>query len=446
MSMAASSAFIATSSLPGQAAETSLVAEYRCTGGIAGGGVDLKARMTPQITSGTLNIRWDMSYEGLARFGSPGRFAAGSRLDLDGAVNIKGAWGNQLQVVGGKDQAALQPGTPLELPEGLSHGASIREPGKVELRPGALTIRFTPAVGEWVVNNDSDAITYDGGWTEESTGEEFGDHLNDVHKTSTKGAIAKLTFKGTKVSYIARRGPGLGPVRVLIDGEPVTPQQIEPGKSPEPPGLPLTGTKAQEVLWESPAGSLEYGPHVLEVINDTDAPAYVDAFKVAIGKLEEPPVHDETKCELTKDPGVIEVTLPNVSPSPTDEPTDTNSPDPSPTDSTDDPDPNNPNPDPNDDDPTSQATVGGEHVRVVPQATSSTTPSSTPTSTGPTATKYYRAQVARTPSGGVDTGVAPDEDEHPYGLMAGGMAVVIGSAGSGLLLRRRRAEHAGGAH
>ncbi|PZG16353.1 hypothetical protein C1J01_21315 [Nonomuraea aridisoli] len=73
------------------------------------------------------------------------------------------------------------------------------------------------------------------------------------------------------------------------------------------------------------------------------------------------------------------------------------------------------------------------------------TATSTPTTASPTATKYYRAQVAKTPSGGVDTGVAPAEPERPYALMAGGMALVMGSAGGGLLLRRRRAAHAGGA-
>ncbi|MFC6539854.1 hypothetical protein ACFQES_24240 [Nonomuraea salmonea] len=85
----------------------------------------------------------------------------------------------------------------------------------------------------------------------------------------------------------------------------------------------------------------------------------------------------------------------------------------------------------------------GENVIVVPQTSSSTTTSPKPT--GPTATKYYRAQVAKTPSGGVETGVAPDENRPPYGLMATGMVVAMGSAGGGLLMRRRRAAHAGGA-
>lgn len=437
--MAASGGLVVTSSIPGQA-ETSLVANYHCTNGIAGDGVDIEARMTPQLTSGVLTVKWDMSYAGEARFGSPGYFAAGSRLSMEGVVDIDGAWEGQIRPKGGKDQDQLVPGSFLELPEGLSHGAAVTEAGKVRLKPAALAVRFTPVAGEWMVNNKN-VVEYSAGWAWQYTDEQYGDHLNDVQETSTKDAVAKLTFKGTKVAYIGRRAPGLGPVRVLLNGKEVTKPLVQPGIDPDTK-LPMTATKTKEVLWES--DDLEYKQHTIEIVNVEAAPAYVDAFKVTIGDIAEPPVHEQATCDLVGNPGAIDFTIPGATTTPTDDPTDTNSPDPSDTgDPTDDPtDPNPPNPQDPDDD---SHAIGGDRVIVVPYASTSTSASSTPKSTGPTATRYYRAQVANTPSGGVETGVAPGEEQAPVGLMAGGMALVMGSAGGGLLLRRRRAAHAGGA-
>ncbi|MGR6924155.1 hypothetical protein ACU635_58665 [[Actinomadura] parvosata] len=417
--------------------------DYHCTGGIAGDGVDLEARMTPQLTSGVLNVKWDMSYVGDARFGSPGYFAAGSRLSMEGVVDIDGAWEGQIRPKGGKDQEELVPGSFLTLPEGLSHGAAVTETGKVRLKPGALAIRFTPSAGEWMVNDTNKAVDYTGPWTLEHPPEPYEDHHHDVHKVSAANAVAKLTFKGTKVEYIGRREPGLGQVRVLLNGKEVTKPLVEPGK--DTAGNDVTGTTTQETLWTS--DTLEYKQHTLEIINvEAGKTAYLDAFKVTVGSIAEPPIHDQATCTMTNNPGSIDVTVGGTgSPSPTDDP-DTDPP----TDDPDDDNPNNPNPnnpDPDDDnDVDSHATVGGDFVRVVtPTSTTTATTTVTPRSTGPTATKYYRAQVANTPSGGVETGVAPDEDRPPYSLMAGGMALVMGTAGGGLLLRRRRAEHAGGA-
>jgi hypothetical protein len=75
---------------------------------------------------------------------------------------------------------------------------------------------------------------------------------------------------------------------------------------------------------------------------------------------------------------------------------------------------------------------------VVPGSTTSATPTA---SASPTATK---AQVVKTPKGGVDTGEAPEPGAGSYGLIAGGSLMLAGSVTGGLLLRRRRAEHAGG--
>ncbi|MEQ4714902.1 hypothetical protein [Nonomuraea sp. B19D2] len=434
--VATSAALVATSSIPGQA-EASLVANYTCTGGIAGAGVDLEARMTPQIEAGGLmSVRWDMSYKtGGRQFGSPGFFPPGSSLDLDGTVDISGAWNGRLLPRGSKDQPELVPGEYLELPEGLSDQGSIKRSGKIRFKPGALVVRFTPAEGEVTVNNHRPAITYSPGWSLEHTEEEYGDHLYDVHKTSTQNAKAALDFTGTKVAYIGRRAPGLGAIQVKLDGKSITDPLVEPGKDRS--GTPMTGTESQEVLWESP--QLAYGPHTLEVINTEAKDAYVDAFKVTISDVPEPPTYNEATCTLQGDPGAIDINIPGSTPT---------SPTPSGT-STDDPPTGDPSETPSSMPTTSNTTPddrsgdgGLGRVIVVPSATG--TASATPKTTGPTATKYYKApQVARTPKGGVDTGEAPEREDRPYGLMA---ALVMSGAGGGLLLRRRRAAHAGGVH
>jgi LPXTG-motif cell wall-anchored protein len=434
---AASTAFVVTSSIPGQA-ETSLVATYRCIDGIAGAGVDIEATITPQIEAGGLmNVRWGIAYKGNPRFGSPGFFPAGSSLDLEGVVDISGAWVGQLRPRGGQEQGELVPGEFLELPEGLSDQGSIGRSGTVRFKPGALTVRFTPAEGEVMVNNNAPDITYAGDWKRRTTAEEFGDHLYDLHRTRTQDAKATLNFTGTKVAYIARRERGLGKIQVKLDGETVTDPLVEPGKDRD--GTEMTGTASKEVLWESP--ELEYGPHILEIINTEAKVAYVDAFRVTVSDITEPPAHDQATCELQGDPGAIDVTVPGPTEDPTDPPTEDPSEDP-----TDDPD-DDPSDEPTDEDstPPEGDSIGGDHVAVVPTVSPSS--SSTPkSSSSPTATRYYRAQVPKTPKGGVDSGEAPATGEEPtLGLMTSGAVLMVGSVGGGLLLRRRRAAHVGGA-
>ncbi|TDC01089.1 hypothetical protein E1267_32915 [Nonomuraea longispora] len=434
---AASTAFVVTSSIPGQA-EASLVATYHCEGGIAGAGVDIEARITPQIEAGGLmNVRWGISYKNqLQRFGSPGYFPEGSSLDIEGTVDISGAWVGQLRPRGGQEQAELVPGDFLELPEGLSDQGSIGRSGTVRFKPGAMTVRFTPAEGEVMVN-DKTNVQYSTGWAPEHSDDPLDDYRHDVHKTSSRGEIAKLQFVGTKVAYIGRRAPGLGDVRVFVDGETITDPLVEPGKDRS--GNEMTGTETQEVLWEST--QLDYGLHTIRVRTAEDKDAYVDAFRVTISDIAEPPEHDRATCELQGDPGAIDVTVPGPTDDPSDPPTD----DPGDEDPGDEDPGDDPSEDPTDEDSTPPGgdSIGGDHVAVVP--TGSSSGSSTPKSSKPTATRYVRAQVPKTPKGGVDSGEAPIAGEGPpLGLMTSGAVLVVGSVGGGLLLRRRRAAHAGG--
>ncbi|MEO3875361.1 hypothetical protein ABGB18_41820 [Nonomuraea sp. B12E4] len=419
-----------TSSIPGQA-QASLIAEYHCTGGVAGDGVDLEAAITPQIEGGLMNVRWNVTYKDPADgFGSPGFSPAGSLLSLDGVVDISGAWNGQLRPQGGKEQEALEEGNILDLPEGLSDQGSIERGGTIRFKPGALFVRFTPAEGEKMVNNDNEAIDYAGSWAEEGTNAPLDDWDNDLHKTSSAGAIAELEFTGTKVAYIGRRAPGLGPVEVFLDGS--SKGQIEPGKVG---GEEATEIQTQEVLWES--GQLAYGPHTIRIENVIEAKdAYLDAFRVTTGGITTPPTHNEATCERTSGPDAIDVTVPGPSETP-------------PTDPPGEEDPGEEDPgeeDPPAEDPTASESASQSspdtlgHISVVVQGSESPTPRAT----GPTATRYARAQVANTPQGGVDTGEAPDPVGPPFGFMAGGALLLMGSVGGGLMLRRRTGAHVGG--
>ncbi|MEV0826294.1 hypothetical protein [Nonomuraea rubra] len=389
-----------------------------------------------------MDVRWDISYKSLQRFGSPGFFPAGSSLHIEGEVDARGAWNGLLRPRGPKAQQQLVPGSYLELPTGLSDGATLERPGTIRFTPGGLSIKFTPAEGKVMVNSKDPRIQFLGPWQWEYTAPQYDDYLKDVQKTEGLDASAKLEFIGTQVAYIGRREQDLSKIKVKFDGQEVTSGLVEPAKDSD--GTDMTGTKTQQVLWTSPA-DVDYGPHTVEITNTESKLAYLDAFEVITGDVPEPPEHDKASCTLQNDPGSLDVTVPGSTPTGTGTQTPTDDPgtDP-PTEDPNDPDPNDP--DPNDNEADSGATIGGDFVQVVtPSGTATATATVTPKSTGPTATRYYRAQVANTPSGGVETGVAPDEDRPPFGLMASGITLVMGTAGGGLLLRRRKAAHAGGA-
>ncbi|MEU0566752.1 hypothetical protein ABZ297_15365 [Nonomuraea sp. NPDC005983] len=434
--LAASAAFVAASST---SQADSLIVTYSCWGGVAGTtGVQLEAAVTPRLTSaGMLDVAWSIKYVGNRRFGSPGFFVKGSQLNLQGTVDITGAWDGQLRPKGGKEQGQLVPGDQLVVPEGLSDAGSVKRSGTIRVRPTDLVVRFTPAAGEVLVNNNK--LDYTGAWNPNvRTAPEFGDHLFDLAETDQKDATAKLGFTATKVEYISRRERDLGPVRVRIDGEPVTDGLVEPGLDRN--GTPMTGTKAQETLWSSP--DLAYEPHTIEVVNTENKKAYVDAIKVITGRITEPPLHDQATCTPDSPPGAIDVTVPGSTTPPASSPPPSSPPPTTPTrTSTSTPPPANPSTTPPqqwDPGPTAD-----RHVSVVATSTSTVT-ATAKASSGPTSTKYVKAQVAKTPKGGVDTGEAAEAGSGSYGLIAGGSVLLMGSATGGLLLRRRRAAHAGG--
>ncbi|WP_157254682.1 hypothetical protein [Nonomuraea typhae] len=424
--LAASAVFV-VSSPPSQA--DSLVATYLCKDGVAGSGVELEASIEPKIVGGLLQIMWRIEYRGNPRFGSPGFFAAGSDLSLHGEVDLTGAWNGELRPEGRKKQARLSPGDTLELPEGLSKSATLDEPGKIRIKPGPMEVRFTPVESDVTVNNDDPRITYTADWTYKPTPGE-GDHHDNLHQTTTKNANATFKFVGTGVEYIGRRETGLGKVQVRLDGQPTSPQDVDPS-TPGP-------RESKYKLWSWTSSPLDYREHTLEITNLEDKQAYLDAIKVITGKMAEPPQRDKATCTRTSGKDFIEIVVPGA---PTDTPT---TPTPTTTPPTTPP-PGNPPP----------GNGGGNGngnnnenplVPVGPGRVSVNT--STPrASATPTTTRYVKAaaQVLKTPKGGVETGEAPEGSGRPYALIGGGAVLLMLSATGGLMVRRRRAGHAGGA-
>lgn len=447
--LAASAAFVAMP--PAQADTASLVVNYSCTGGVAGSGpVTLTARVqipTSVRTGNMLKLGWTIEYTGTRRFMSPDYFPAGAQVSLVGNVKLSGAWNGVLEPRGSREQGALQPGTPLAGPEGLSSEAHMTQPGVIRFTPKELTVDFVPPAEERVVNNDAPGrIAYSGPWIHrKATPPEYGDHLRDVHVTRTQGAEASIEFMGTGFEYIGRRQGNAGRVQVIIDGDDSAPP-VDSSKTET--GEPTNATEGNTTLWRR--DDLSYGQHTVTVrALDEGKPVHVDAFKLLTAEMIDPPTLHQAACVITNNPGSVEITVgsgsPSTPPPTTSTPTSTNTTTPTPTNtstggpSTPGTTPPNPHqPWPTDDRHVSVVPPGG-----TPSGTATATATATTTVT-PTATNY-RAQVAATPKGGVDTGEAPEpRNAGSYGLIAGGSLLLMGSATGGLLLRRRRADHAGG--
>jgi hypothetical protein len=282
-------------------------------------------------------------------------------------------------------------------------------------------------------------VAYETGpWTHEgSTPVEYHDHLRDVHTATNAGAAARIVFRGTGFEYVGRRMPGAGRVEVLLDGFHTA--EVDPTKTEG--GQPTNATRGNVTLWQR--DDLDYKEHTVEIRNIEDKPIYLDAFKLLTREMINPPTEHRSTCTITNNPGSVEVTVkaggstddPSGSPSPSDTPTTDDPPD----DGGDNPI-TTPSPSPS-----PAANSNGNNnvgVLVMPGNGSTTTPTATPK---PTSTRYVVAQVASTPKGGVATGEAPDPGGAPYALVLVGSVLLAGCAGGGLLVRRRRAEHAGGA-
>ncbi|NRQ30750.1 hypothetical protein HII36_02710 [Nonomuraea sp. NN258] len=453
---------------PAAAAPANLVVNYNCKPApgttrsiVKYGDVKLETRLTfaTDLYKGEpLNFTWKLDQIGVNRFLSPGYYEAGGTVHVVGKVELASSWFGTVKPQGEATQAqALRPESVLSLPETLSDPAHMHETGTISVTPSDIEVDFLPPDGAALVNdgNDNDnpsdlQIQYGGAWTslDDRPSSENHEH-NDLHATSQSGASAELKFVGTGVQYIGPKDKDAGPVDIYLDGEKVATVNPSRDESDDPVNSDLDGGF---VIWESPV-PLKYGEHTIKIVNASAKEAWLDAFRVITDSSRVPTGYHKAICTLISDPVSIEVTVkerttqpptsnpPSSTPPPTSGgpttpgPT-TNGPS-TPPPTTNHPGPGHPNP--------HYTWPTGRHVAVAPPATSTTTTTATPTKTGATATKYVKAQVAKTPQGGVDTGEAPESPANaPYGLMAAGSVMLIGSAGSGLLLRRRKAAHAGG--
>ncbi|MFF4619354.1 hypothetical protein [Nonomuraea jabiensis] len=439
---------------PAAAAPADLVVEYDCVASgpnsiVRHGPVRLKTNLTfatDLVVGDPLNFTWKLHYANDGRLQSPGYFPAGGQVHGTGNVQLTSSWQGILQPKGSADpEGSLRPDGYLSLPETMNDPGLTDKPGTITVTPKDIELDFTPPDGSVVVNDGDDAdnpsdmgIVYSSGWVslDDRPGSENHVH-NDLHQTDQIDASAELTFIGTGVEYIGPTDKDAGPVDIYIDGQKRA--TVDPSRSEDdvPVNDDLDGG---QTLWTS--APLAYGQHKIKIVNAANKPAWVDAFRVTTNTSKTPTGYHSAKCNLASSPVSVVVTVRDKSgPTGTQSPTVSPSVSPSVTPTTN---PTNPTPTGTHTTPNNRTTdIGLGRVIVVPSATGTSTSSATPKTTGPTATKYYRAQVPNTPKGGVDTGEAPDREDRPYGLMA---ALVIGGAGGGLLLRRRRAAHAGGAH
>lgn len=448
-----------SSNLPASAAQADLEVEYICkpTGTssiVRHGSVRLVTNLTfdtDLVVGGPLNYTWKLQYTGDgSRLQSPGYFGPGGEVHAIGNLELKSNWVGILQPKGSADpEKALRPDDELGLPPMLNDPGLIDKPGTIKITPKDIDLDFTPPDSSVVINDGDDTdnpsdmqIVYNGTWTPVGGRPSSEHHVhNDLHETTELNASAELTFVGTSVKYIGPTDKDAGPVNIYIDG--IKRATVDPSRdgNDDPVNHDLNGGQP---LWVSP--KLTYGKHVIKVENASTKPAWLDAFEVSTATAQLPTGFHSAKCTPASPPGSIVVTVGErvTSPPPTtNEPTTTPPTSPSAT-NTSTGSPTATTTGTGSPSPSSQYTHPGI-VIVGPGGTSTTTPT-TSTSATPTVTKYVRPQVVKTPKGGVNTGEAPDPpmDSGAYTLIAGGSAMIMGSAAGGLVLWRRRAAHAGG--
>ncbi|MEU4227403.1 hypothetical protein AB0F17_24170 [Nonomuraea sp. NPDC026600] len=436
--------------VPASAAPADLEVQYLCkpTGPksiVRHDDVQLSTRLnfaTDLVVGDPLNFTWKLDYANDTRLQSPGYFAAGAQVHAVGNVELDSSWQGILKPKGAADQESnLRPDDPLSLPEALTDPGLIDKPGTIKVTPKDIVLDFMPPDGSVEVNdgNDSDnpsdlEIVYTGSWTP-IIGRPSSEHHvhNDLHETTTAGDSAQLTFVGTGVEYIGPRDKDAGPVDIYIDG--TKRATVDPSRddNDDPVNDDLNGGAT---LWKSP--SLAYGSHTIMIKSTSTAPVWLDAFEVTTSTAKVPTGYHRATCTMIGGPVSVIVTVrergepttsqtPTITPTrtPTSTPTGSVTPSSTPTVSS-------PNVDPG---------IDRSLVSVVPGGVRTTTATPKPTTTK---TKYVKAQVAKTPKGGVDSGEAPEPGRGSYGLIAGGSMLLMGSLTGGLLLRRRKAGHAGG--
>ncbi|MBB2909387.1 hypothetical protein FHS43_000633 [Streptosporangium becharense] len=446
-----------------RAENAELVVDYKCTGGIAlnGGTVNLRTRVSIPTTlkvGEPLSVGWKLGYmQDPTRFGSPDYFAPGAQVKVTGNVQLSGIWTGVLQPIGSVTQPnQLQPGTILKLPEGIADAAHTHAAGTLKVTPRKLFVDFTPPASEVMVNDDDPRVQYETGYWEDLNDQPANnnDHHHDIHRTVEGNARASLQFTGTGIEYVAQRDHRAGKVKFYIDGQLATPASVDASKLPD--GTPSNdANRGGLTLWRFLG--LDYGKHTIQVVNEEHGKwAQLDAFRVITRELKNPPNEYRATCDLVSAPVSVNVVISDgASQSPT--PTSTGTVDPTgtptitptgtpTTTSTGTPTGGPTTPGPTNSTPTGTGTTpppggakGTSTTTSTPKPTLTVTATVTPTRPTPTT-----PQVIITPSGGAQTGEAPDQGGSGLGLVGAGTAMVAGSVFGGVALIRRRAAHARG--
>ncbi|MFJ2030459.1 hypothetical protein [Streptosporangium sp. NPDC087985] len=426
--------------------------DYLCKGPLTG---DQEKTLKVQVSipdkvllGQPLKVDWAILNE--SPFRPTGAYIKGAKVSVLAVVAISNLWdgtgtleskGELVTDVDVTKQTVL--GLPKITSGSYMTGAEV---GEIKVAPRAMKIGFTPAKAT-VQFNDADTaspvsrekpVSYAMDWTYQSNHsaqvpkEEWvgsgRDRQDDVHYTKVDGAAVSIDFEGTGIEYVGERHEAYGDIEVeLVDSKGnvpkgYTPEIFSPSKkSNDSKAEPVEKGKRHggETLWSKT--NLPYGEYTAKFtakITDSHPFALVDGFNVINKEHATPPEIFDTTCEQPDQVTVVSV---KVEKDPTPTPTNT-TPTPRPTVTV-----------------TATAPNGSSTTTSAPTPTLTVTTTVTPTRATPTA-----PQVAVTPSGGAQTGEAPDGHSSGAGLIGAGAVMVFGSAWGGMALMRRRAAYVRG--
>ncbi|GII79780.1 hypothetical protein Sru01_47620 [Sphaerisporangium rufum] len=407
--------------------------QYRCEGGahlnFPGATIEVRVEIPKSVKVGErIPLQWTLDRSPLA---SHDRYKAGGRLIATATVDVAGVWQGKLDSTGGKDQAELAKGGPLELPAAIAGSVGATAEGKLAITPRQLLLDFVPPADTVRVNDTDDPgepratgdhthgpIQYRGKWfySDKTQPDRAGDHQQDLHATETTGDTATVNFTGTKIAYIGERVSTVGKVEITVDGK--DPVQVNAHDE-----APHDRPKAQETLWTSK--ELAYGDHTVTVKNlGGPAPVMaVDAFDVSTGTLSYPPGYFHTTCTYS---GIATSVIVDVLPAGTG---------------------NGDGGDDGGDDGDGGGGNGGQvgdgdgddsarGIVVVQAPVRRVTPSPSPSRT-PTRSPSSTPQVRVTPRGGAHTGEAVAATSPAPLLVGYGSLLALGGLAGALALRRR---------
>jgi autotransporter-associated beta strand protein len=152
-----------------------------------------------------------------------------------------------------------------------TRGLRLTLPGGVSWSNIDTVIRLDVASkgGSGMVNNTSNAITYNGSSWQYLKNRNLGEFNDDVHTATANGDSFTFTFSGTDVEYIATREANRGPVAIYIDDVLQTTVDLS--------ALPHSGSR-QSVFKKS---GLARGIHTLRCVKMGGTYMDADAFRVS---------------------------------------------------------------------------------------------------------------------------------------------------------------------